>query len=136
MKSSKNSGLSRCVIVLGREKELGEEEISERPGGPPHHRWARPGLGPRPLTICADTVCYSLMCGDFLHLFNLEEMLVDGLLPLLCPTNIHLSSLDCHRTSHLLSILQLTINSPFEQLDLGHVFVPKPILHLSLLKRA
>jgi hypothetical protein len=69
------------------------------------------------------------MCGDFSYSSDLEEMLVDGLLPLLCPTNIHLSSLDCYRTSHLLSILQLAINPPFERLDLGHVFVPKPILH-------
>jgi hypothetical protein len=69
------------------------------------------------------------MCVDFSHSSDLEKMLVDGLLPLLCPTNIHLSSLDCHRISHLLSILQLAINPPFQRLDLGHVFVLKPILH-------
>jgi hypothetical protein len=62
------------------------------------------------------------MCGDFYHSSDLEEMLVDGLLPLLCPTNIHLSSLDCHLTSHLLSILQLVINPLFQRLDLGLFF--------------
>jgi hypothetical protein len=48
MESSKNMSLSWGVVIFRERERAGDEEISERPGGHPHHRLARPSLGRTP----------------------------------------------------------------------------------------
>jgi hypothetical protein len=51
MESSKNMGLSWGVKIFRERERSEDEEVSERPGGPPSPWVGAARLGPRPLVL-------------------------------------------------------------------------------------